>query len=282
MGKSKVRRLRLCDGSPVQAKSWYAIAKGRGPGVYPAPWSDVEWRIRGVPAVHKGFQTREEAEAWFKLTTGSASGAPSAASDAPVAGPSKAVKPPTASSGSASSFRPTLSSSQPAPSPPLAGPSSAPRASVAAAPTVLVPDASEMLGKLSVQQRRVHDLILAGENVFFSGSAGTGKSFLLRCAIASLRQRHGTDAVAVTASTGIAAVNVGGTTLHSFAGIGLGTDPIATLIAKVRNNKAASARWRNTAVLVIDEVRYAAPPSANDADLDARRHAVRIARGDRA
>jgi hypothetical protein len=57
--------------------------------------------------------------------------------------------------------------------------------------------------------------------------AGTGKSVLLREIIKGLREKYRArpDAVAVTASTGIAACNVGGTTLHSFAGIGLGIEP---------------------------------------------------------
>jgi ATP-dependent DNA helicase PIF1 len=61
----------------------------------------------------------------------------------------------------------------------------------------------------------------------FALFSGTGKSVLLREIITALRVKYQSrpDAVAVTASTGIAACNVGGTTLHSFAGIGLGTDP---------------------------------------------------------
>jgi hypothetical protein len=105
------------------------------------------------------------------------------------------------------------------------------------------------------------------QNVFFTGSAGTGKSVLLRELILRLRAKHSRwrqnnddwDAlaaghVAVTASTGIAACNIRGCTLHSFAGIGLGTDPFDMLCFKVRNNKNVYNRWKMTTVLVIDEV----------------------------
>lgn len=84
----------------------------------------------------------------------------------------------------------------------------------------------------SSEQQRVLDMVLAGESIFFTGSAGkihhkikanslydisgTGKSVLLREIISSLRSRG--VRVEVTASTGIAAVNIGGRTLHSFAG----------------------------------------------------------------
>ncbi len=55
----------------------------------------------------------------------------------------------------------------------------------------------------------------------------------------------------VTASTGIAAVNIDGSTLHSFAGIGLGQEDVGILLRKV--NMTAKERWRKARVLVIDE-----------------------------
>lgn len=55
----------------------------------------------------------------------------------------------------------------------------------------------------------------------------------------------------VTASTGIAAVNIGGSTLHSFAGVGFGQEDVGVLLRKV--NMVAKERWRNARVLVIDE-----------------------------
>ena len=55
----------------------------------------------------------------------------------------------------------------------------------------------------------------------------------------------------VTASTGIAAVNIEGSTIHSFAGIGLGQEDVGILLRKV--NVAAKERWRKARVLVVDE-----------------------------
>lgn len=85
--------------------------------------------------------------------------------------------------------------------------------------------------------------------------AGTGKSVLLRELIKNLRRKYATvpDAVAVTASTGIAACNIGGVTLNSFGGVGLGIEPADVLSKKIRQNKKASARWLRTKVLIIDE-----------------------------
>ncbi|QRV74470.1 ATP-dependent DNA helicase PIF1 [Ceratobasidium sp. AG-Ba] len=104
--------------------------------------------------------------------------------------------------------------------------------------------------KLSAEQNHVLEMVLDGESVFFTGSAGTGKSVLLREIIRQL-QNQGKN-VAVTASTGIAAINIGGKTLHSFAGVGLGNQSADILIKKARN-KRTMKRWKRTEVLIIDE-----------------------------
>jgi ATP-dependent DNA helicase PIF1 len=54
-------------------------------------------------------------------------------------------------------------------------------------------------------------------------------------------------------SIGIAACNIGGVTIHSFAGIGLGIESAEDLATKIRKNKKAAARWLRTKVLIIDE-----------------------------
>jgi ATP-dependent DNA helicase PIF1 len=89
---------------------------------------------------------------------------------------------------------------------------------------------------LSEEQRAVLDAVVdQGKSIFFTGSAGTGKSVLMREIIKKLRERYRRepDRVAVTASTGLAACNIEGVTLHSFAGIGLGKDPALELAKKV-------------------------------------------------
>ncbi|KAE8227482.1 hypothetical protein CF319_g67 [Tilletia indica] len=113
------------------------------------------------------------------------------------------------------------------------------------------------------QQMVLSKVVDKQQNVFYTGSAGTGKSVLLREIIKELRLRHSRtpDVVAITASTGIAACNVGGTTLHSFAGIGIGQGTVPQLMAFLRKNRKSVTRWLKTKVLIIDEV------SMLDADL---------------
>jgi len=80
---------------------------------------------------------------------------------------------------------------------------------------------------------------------------GTGKSVLLREIVKMLRER-GTK-VAITATTGVAGVNIGGSTIHSFAGIRLGKEDVDILVKRLRGTKKYRKRWRKTRVLIIDE-----------------------------
>lgn len=107
---------------------------------------------------------------------------------------------------------------------------------------------------LSDEQNKVLEIIKQGHNIFYTGSAGTGKSVLLRHAIKMLRELHNPGEVAVTASTGLAACNIGGITLHSFSGIGLGEGKVQQLIKKIKRSKKSSNNWQRTKVLIVDEV----------------------------
>ena len=111
--------------------------------------------------------------------------------------------------------------------------------------------------ELSIEQQFLLDKVIQEKkSVFFTGSAGTGKSVLLRSLIAQLKEKYTPGQVAVTASTGIAACNIGGCTLHRFAGIGLAQGPVDQLVQRIEANKACKARWKKTRVLIIDESKY--------------------------
>jgi ATP-dependent DNA helicase PIF1 len=103
---------------------------------------------------------------------------------------------------------------------------------------------------LSDEQRAVLEAVVdQGKSIFFTGSAGTGKSVLMREIIQKLRAkyRREPDRVAVTASTGLAACNIEGVTLHSFAGIGLGKEAVPELVKKVSSSqRTANARILTT------------------------------------
>ncbi|MGA0256327.1 MAG: ATP-dependent DNA helicase [Saprospiraceae bacterium] len=88
------------------------------------------------------------------------------------------------------------------------------------------------------------DLVEKGENLFITGRAGTGKSTLL-----SILKRTTRKNAAILAPTGIAALNVGGQTIHSFFRF-----PPKLMdgseLGKRRNHKF----YKKLQVLIIDEI----------------------------
>jgi ATP-dependent DNA helicase PIF1 len=61
------------------------------------------------------------------------------------------------------------------------------------------------------------------------------------------------DAIAKTALTGIAAINIGGVTINSFSGIGFGLGKREKVIDRVCANSRACNNWEYTQFLIIDE-----------------------------
>lgn len=108
---------------------------------------------------------------------------------------------------------------------------------------------------LSKEQMFVIDTVVnRGLNIFYTGSAGTGKSIVLHELKNQLYYKFGNRRVAVTASTGLAACNIGGQTLHRFLGIGLGQGLAEQLANKIRKNASVLNRWKSLKVLIIDEI----------------------------
>jgi len=106
-----------------------------------------------------------------------------------------------------------------------------------------------LLPKMSEEQMKVLKCVIEGHSVFITGVAGTGKSFLLECIIQTLSNVYNKKVV-VTASTGISAVNIGGATIHSFAGIRTKDNGDIDTKTAWKNDK----EWNKTDVLIIDEI----------------------------
>ncbi|KXT00962.1 hypothetical protein AC578_8176 [Pseudocercospora eumusae] len=106
---------------------------------------------------------------------------------------------------------------------------------------------------LHPEQREIVDAVMNGYNVFYTGSAGTGKSTVLKEYVRKLKQvgKH----VDIIAPSGIAAVNVGGGTFFSY--MGCRPDDFRLDLENFRrkaHGKKVQARIGATDVLIIDEI----------------------------
>ncbi|WP_201556247.1 AAA family ATPase [Psychrobacter sp. 72-O-c] len=103
-----------------------------------------------------------------------------------------------------------------------------------------------------MRQSSALDILKTGQNVFLTGSAGSGKTYTLNQYINYLRARR--VPVAVTASTGIAATHMNGTTIHSWSGIGIKDELSERDLTNLSRKQFLADRLKDTAVLIIDEI----------------------------
>jgi len=118
-------------------------------------------------------------------------------------------------------------------------------------------------------QQEAFDVLKLGHNVFLTGPAGSGKTYLLNQYIAYLRE-HGVG-VAVTASTGIASTHLGGQTIHSWSGIGISDAMDDSDLIKIVSNSRIKRNFKKTKVLIIDEISMLHPYQLDMVERIARR-----------
>lgn len=103
---------------------------------------------------------------------------------------------------------------------------------------------------LTEKQKIALDIMINGKNIFLTGPAGTGKTTILTM----FKQLMSKKNIAITSMTGVSAILLGGTTMHSFFGIGLGTGTVDDLITKILKNPKAKGKWMYTDTVIIDEI----------------------------
>ncbi len=101
-------------------------------------------------------------------------------------------------------------------------------------------------------QNEALTLLKMGKNVFLTGPAGSGKTYVLNSYIQYLEER-GVE-VAITASTGIAATHLGGMTIHAWSGIGIKDNLSARDIDHLEQQQYLWKRFDKVKVLIIDEI----------------------------
>jgi len=105
---------------------------------------------------------------------------------------------------------------------------------------------------LNNEQKYAVDSIKEGYSIFLTGSAGTGKSFTIKYIMEYLRNNN--KNYALTAMTGTAAVLIGGQTLHSFLGLGLGKANTKDIFSNLLKNKKKIENILKIDTLIIDEI----------------------------
>ena len=96
---------------------------------------------------------------------------------------------------------------------------------------------------------------LEGKNLFITGGAGVGKSFLIREIKKQLEVKG--KKVAITSLTGMSAllIGCGARTIHSWSGIGIGNRPVTDYFSFIRKcQPKVRDAWMTTNTLIIDEI----------------------------
>lgn len=117
--------------------------------------------------------------------------------------------------------------------------------------TETIPGLFDSLYKgLNEGQSRAMESLNGPDNVFVTGGAGTGKSYLIKQFYKAVEK----DSFPILASTGAAAVLVGGRTFHSFFGLGIMEGGIDATFERALKDKRVVRRLKKAKGIVIDEI----------------------------
>ena len=108
-----------------------------------------------------------------------------------------------------------------------------------------------------MQQSSVFEILKSGKNTFMTGSAGTGKTYVLNQYIRYLKERK--IYPSILAPTGIAASHLGGQTIHSFFSLGIRDQIDEEFLDSLLKKKNLQTRFAKLKVLIIDEVSMISP-----------------------
>ena len=120
--------------------------------------------------------------------------------------------------------------------------------------------------QLTPSQQTAYEILTGPSNVFLTGVAGTGKSYLLRYFMRGLDLKK----FPVLASTGAAAVLIGGRTFHSFFGLGILEGGAHQTLHRALEDQRLKSRLRRIDGFVLDEVSMISGEVLNVAEQIAR------------
>lgn len=104
--------------------------------------------------------------------------------------------------------------------------------------------------QLTDEQLEALKLMHSGQNVFLTGPAGSGKSLIVKEFCKTIDKKT----FPVLASTGAAAVLIGGRTFHSFFGLGIMEGGLEATVKRALANRRVVSRLKKVTGVIIDEV----------------------------
>ncbi len=116
-----------------------------------------------------------------------------------------------------------------------------------------------------MKQTTALNILKSGKNVFITGSAGTGKTYLLNLYTKYLKERRVYPTI--VAPTGIAASHLGGQTIHSFFALGIRESIDEGYVEFLMEKKYLKTRFSKLKLLIIDEVSMVSPELFSAMDL---------------
>lgn len=110
--------------------------------------------------------------------------------------------------------------------------------------------------RLTKKQKEAYVKMMEGNSIFLTGPGGVGKTKIIRMFSEEFSNRK---VIGLTSMTGTSALLIGGTTLHSYTGIKLGSACAKVLVTQIMSKAYLRKRWTDLDILIIDEVSMLTP-----------------------
>ena len=109
---------------------------------------------------------------------------------------------------------------------------------------------------LNEKQDEAFKAMINGKNIFITGPGGSGKSHVINLFVNYYKNNveNLENKLYVTSSTGLSSLLINGITINQYAGIGTGEKDVDYYVKNIQKKKPVRERWKNTDVLIIDEI----------------------------
>ncbi len=112
------------------------------------------------------------------------------------------------------------------------------------------------MDSLNEKQKEAFNEMKDGQNIFITGPGGSGKSHVIKIFVNYYKDNIEDDEnkLYITSSTGLSSLLINSITINNYAGIATGDKDIDYYVKNINKKKVVRERWRNTKILIIDEI----------------------------